>query len=106
MRLLLIGCLILIAQFGFCSGIYNPGSGSGSSGNFVSKTGDSISGDLTFTTAIIGPVLTDSAGCTWRTTIATTGNLVTTLVACPVSVVSRPCTTGMSLGLLLAITCP
>lgn len=73
--------------------------------NYVSRAGDTILGDLTFTTNLIGPVLTDSDSCTWRTTITTGGNLVTTLIQCPAVVTSRPCTQGQSLGLLLAITC-
>ena len=73
--------------------------------NYVSRAGDTILGDLQFTSNSIGPVLTDSSGCTWRTTVATTGNLITTLINCPAVIVSRPCTKGMSIGLLLSLTC-
>ncbi len=56
---------------------------SGGGGNFVLKTGDSMSGDLTFTSDAVGPVLADSAGCTWRVGVNTSGVLTTALLACP-----------------------
>lgn len=58
--------------------------------------------------SVAGFYMMDSDNCRWQTTVATTGSLVTTLIGCPTAVVStfRPCTAGMSLGLLLAITCP
>lgn len=75
---------------------------SGGAGNFVLKTGDSMSGDLTFTEDSIGPVLTASGGIEvgfsigpppflwmtyaeehmsrWRITVDASGNLGTTQI--------------------------
>ena len=51
--------------------------------------------------------LVDSAGCLWKETVDTAGSFVATQISCPaVAAAFRPCTTGMSLGILLAITCP
>lgn len=77
----IISILILIASKSFGSFIYNPGTG--------------------------GPTtLTDANGCVWLlgSTIDTSGVVAVTLVSCPSQ--GRGCTTGMSLGLLLSITCP
>jgi hypothetical protein len=70
------------------------GSGGGGGGGNVTTCG----------TNPVGIQYADANNCLWCTTVATTGNLVTTLLSC--GAVARPCTTGMSLGLLLAITCP
>lgn len=59
--------------------------GGGGSGNYVSKTGDTISGDLEFTLSSIGPILLDSNGCTWRAGVDTSGVLTTALLNCPAS---------------------
>jgi hypothetical protein len=53
-----------------------------------------------------GLLLTDSASCTWCETVATTGNLVTTLINCPTVAQVRGCTTGVPYGILLSVTCP
>ena len=65
---------------------------------FVLKTGDTMTGDLTFGTDSIGPIITDSASCTWRITVATTGNLITNLLSCPGA------GSGECMGILCAIT--
>lgn len=52
-----------------------------------------------------GLQFTDSASCTWCTTVATTGNLVTTLQSCPTPQIYKPCFQGEPIGLLLALTC-
>ena len=85
----------------------NSGSFGGASFFNIHASSSSTTADTVWMNVSIGPVLTDSTGCTWRTTVTTSGSLVTTLLNCP-SIVStfRPCTTGMSLGLLLGITCP
>lgn len=72
----------------------------------VTSTATITSYDHEFSISSTGPVLTDSDGCRWRTTVTTAGNLVTTSIGCPTVVASRPCRRGMSLGLMLAITCP
>lgn len=54
----------------------------------------------------LGIQFSDSNSCTWCETVSTAGNLVTALISCPAATVSRPCRTGMSLGVLLAVTCP
>lgn len=53
----------------------------------------------------IGVQFTDASSCTWCETVAITGNLITTLISCPVVVASRRCTIGMPRGLLLSLTC-
>jgi hypothetical protein len=55
--------------------------------------------------SISGFQMTDSASCLWDCTISTAGAFTTALLSCPSVIVGRPCTTGMPLGLLLAITC-
>lgn len=60
--------------------ISNPGGGSGT---FVSKTGDTMTGDLEFLSATKGVVFLASNGCRWRTGVDTTGTLTTTLLSCP-----------------------
>lgn len=82
--------------------------GGGSSLPFLSasSTNTLSSADLEFTSTNNGPVLTDSTGCKWRTTIATTGNLITTLVSCPIVTAFVPCVPGVPYGVLLGITCP
>lgn len=107
----LLGVLILLGVAQVCSAraIINPITGkfdyvstsSGAvSGDFVLKAGDTMTGSLTFSSSTIGPILTDSAGCTWLMTAATSGNLVTTLQSCTSSV------SGQCMGLLCAVTYP
>lgn len=51
--------------------------------------------------------LPDSLGCLWQATINTAGIWLISLLSCPTSATgTRPCTTGIPLGLLAAITCP
>lgn len=83
----------------------NSGSFGGASTFNVNGSSITASGDMVWTGTSVGPVLTDSASCTWRTTVTTAGNLVTTLLSCPTVVASRPCSRGQSLGILLSITC-
>lgn len=60
---------------------------------YVNAAGDSMTGDLIFSTAAIGIVLKDANGVQWRVTVDTTGALVTSQTQ-----------VGMSMGLLLALT--
>lgn len=84
----------------------NAGSFGGASFFNVSASSVNISSDFVFNSNSIGPVLTDSASCTWRQTVTTAGNLVTTLIGCPVVASNfRPCKRGMPVGILLSITC-
>lgn len=62
---------------------------------YVLKTGDTMTGDLTFATTVIGPVLTDGTN-TWRITVDSHGNLITSLVGSS--------TAGTPMGLLLSLT--
>lgn len=81
---------------------------SGSSLPFLSSTStETISAaDFEFNSANIGPVYTDSANCKWRTTVSIAGNLITTLVSCPIVTAFIPCTPGVPYGILLSLTCP
>lgn len=56
--------------------------------------------------SVAGWYIMDSSNCLWNTTIATTGNLVTTLVNCPPVTTFVPCVPGVPYGLLLSLTCP
>lgn len=80
-KLSLILFLLLFSGFLYASYIFNPGAGSSS-------------------------FLTDANGCVWQVgnTVSTGGVVPTTLISCPQR--GRPCTSGMPLGLLMAITCP
>lgn len=71
----------------------------------VTSTATVTSADEEFSLSSIGPVLTDSAGCRWRTGVSTLGALTTTSLGCPVLTASRKCLKGQSLGILLSITC-
>lgn len=82
------------------------GSGSGLTYLHDSSSNTISSADIEYNSSSIGPVLRDSANCLWRTTVNTSGVLSATLLSCPSVIVSRPCTTGMSLGILLSVTCP
>ncbi len=85
------------------------GGGTGGLTYVKDTSSDTISSaDFEFQSNSIGPVLRDSANCAWRTTVNTSGNLVTSLLGCP-SVPATPvdtCTTGQPRGLLLALVCP
>lgn len=48
----------------------------------------------------------DANSCLWDITVNITGNLVTTLVSCPVVTAFVPCTPGVPYGVLLGLTCP
>lgn len=80
-KIVIIASLLFFSAYVYASFIYNPGTGGGPA------------------------TLTDSNGCIWAigNTISTSGAVSVTLLSCPSA--GRPCTTGMSLGLLLAITC-
>lgn len=84
----------------------NSGSLGGASFFNIHSSSTSTSADTAWTTSGVGPVLTDSDGCTWRATVQTTGNLVTTRLSCPTPSVFSPCTPGVPYGILLSITCP
>lgn len=84
----------------------NAGSFGGASFFNVSGSSTTSSGDMIYTTSAIGPVLTDANSCTWRTTVTTAGNLVTTLLGCPVVATARSCTPGVPIGILMSIVCP
>lgn len=60
---------------------------------YVNVAGDSMSGDLIFSSPTIGIILRDTNGIQWRVTVDTTGALVTSQTR-----------TGQSMGLLLALT--
>lgn len=79
-RILLILIIVFLSKCIYASYIFNPGGGS--------------------------TTLTDANGCVWLigSTIDINGIVSTTLVSCPTT--PRKCTTGMSTGLLLAVTCP
>lgn len=84
----------------------NGGSFGGASFLNVHASSSSTTADMVWTKNTVGPVLTDSLGCLWRTTVATTGNLITSLVGCPAVASFTACVPGVPLGLLMAITCP
>lgn len=87
---------------------YNNGGSFGGANFFnIYASSSTTTADMVYKTASIGPVLTDSNNCTWRTTVTTAGSLVTSLIECPPVVASGPrtCSRGQSLGLLLSITC-
>lgn len=87
---------------------YNNGGSFGGASFFnINTSSSSTTADTEWKSSSIGPVLTDSDNCRWRTTVTTAGNLTTTLIGCPTVVASnsRPCSRGQSLGLLLSITC-
>lgn len=72
------------------------------------STGGSGGGGSSITTCGSNPTgiqLTDSASCTWCETVATAGNLVTTLIGCPAVTPHMICPAGQSRGLLLSLTC-
>lgn len=87
---LLIGALLLLPFVAEASYIFNPGTGS--------QTCSVLGVD--------GVQFTDTESCSWCATTSGAGAITTTLISCPAVFASRSCTTGMSLGLLLAITCP
>lgn len=72
----------------------------GSSGEFVQRIGDEMSGDLEFTADDIGTIYEDSDGMRWRVTADPDGALRTSLV------VDGNGSTGQPMGLLLALTYP
>lgn len=104
------------------SGIYTPGTGTGSGAatlplppgdtNYIQNTGipttatqvfsvssGTVTGDLGFADYTKGVVMFDSAHCRWRTTVKTDGTLLTSLLNCP----AAGGTTGQCMGLLCSI---
>lgn len=78
-------------------------------GTMTLQTGGGSGGGSSISTCGSSPVgiqFTDADSCTWCTTVATTGNLVTTLESCPTPATpNRNCTPGESIGLLLSLVC-
>lgn len=90
------------------------GVGSASFAESTKTVFNPFTGKLDFITKVdTGTVLSGSAfrtadvnSCLWDISVSTPGNLITTLVSCPAAAqAGRGCSTGMPLGLLLAITC-
>ena len=71
--------------------------------SYIFAPGVSVSTCSAGGTAGIG--FTDTESCRWCATTTSPGSVMTTLVSCPAVTVVRACTAGMSLGILLAITC-
>lgn len=96
MKWLLVVIILCVPSMVRASGIFNPG-GSGGAISNISDCG----------TTPPGIEFTDTDGCTWCTTVATTGNLVTTFETCPVSTADqfRACIEGEPIGLTLAFVC-
>src|SRR5690242_16731975 len=61
----------------------NSGAPGGASFFNIHVSSSSTTADTVWTSNSIGPVLTDSNHCTWRTGVNTSGVLTTALINCP-----------------------
>lgn len=61
----------------------NAGSFGGASFFNIYGSSATSSGDTAWLTSSVGPILTDSNSCTWRTGVNTSGVLTTALLNCP-----------------------